>query len=54
MEALKLKAKNVQEEPVQLSDYYEIGDCVSLLEKMRTYQITDIMSRMGIAKYKLF
>lgn len=37
-----------------LSDYYETGDSVSFLEKLRTYQLNDIMGRRNISKYKLF
>ena len=37
-----------------LDDYYETGDTISFLEKLRIYQLTDIMSRMGTSKYKLF
>lgn len=31
-----------------------VSDSVSLLEKIRAYQINDIMSRRNISKYKLF
>ena len=37
-----------------IEDYYETGDSISFLEKLRTYQLNDIMSRRSITKYKLF
>jgi hypothetical protein len=37
-----------------LDEYYAITDSISFLEKLRAYQINDIMSRMATSKYKLF
>ena len=37
-----------------LDEYYAITDSISFLEKLRAYQITNIMNRMSISKYKLF
>jgi hypothetical protein len=37
-----------------LKEYYTITDSISFLEKLRAYQINDIMSRMSTSKYKLF
>ena len=57
---MKLKVKNAQEVRVPLSDneilteYYKINDSVNSLERLRTYQLNDIMSRRNISKYKLF
>ena len=59
METSRLKLKSAKEGHVQssdytLADYYAIEDSVNSLERLRTYQLNDIMSRMGISKYKLF
>ena len=37
-----------------LSDYYAIEDVTNSLERLRSYQLNDIMSRRNISKYKLF
>ena len=47
------KKKDIELE-YTLADYYETGDSISFLEKLRTYQLNDIMSRMCTSKYKLF
>lgn len=40
--------------PCTLEEYYTITDSISFLEKLRAYQLNDIMTRMSTSKYKLF
>jgi len=53
-EVLKLQVPKASLNTHTLEDYYKIEDTISFLEKLRTYQINDIMSRRGTSKYKLF
>lgn len=47
-------AKSTNVKLCTLADYYTITDSISFLEKLRAYQLNDIMSRMNTSKYKLF
>lgn len=50
----RVNTKQANTKQYTLEAYYATADSISFLEKLRAYQLNDIMSRMAISKYKLF